>query len=372
VNIGNLVAAAAALWFAATASGADCLVYAGTYAGGASRGIYGYRFDTRSGRMKSLGQMAEASSATFLVAHPDHRFLYAVNQDGNSVSSFVIAPKSGKLSPINQAPSKGEGPCHLALDRSGRWLAVANCGGSVALLPLRRDGGLAEAQTSIREHGPGGNPQVRTEPHPHGVLFSPDNRFLLVADQGLDRIFVYKFDAATGSLTPADPPFAPAAAGAGVLHLVFHPNGRVLYAIDERSPGVTMYRYDAAGGGLSPIQTVSTLPNGYRGPGTASEIALNAAGTLVYGANRGPDCMALLVVDPLHLTLSPLECTPLVGGTPEYFALDPSGAYLMVANRDSNNITVYTVHPHSGQLRPVGRSVVNLDRPACVVFVPAS
>jgi 6-phosphogluconolactonase len=372
VNIRILRSLAAALLIASTARGADYLVYAGTYTSGSSHGIYGYRFDTRGGKLKTLGLMAETSNPSFLLEHPDHRFLYAVNEDtGNSVSAFLIDPKSGKLSLVNKAASKGDGPCHLALDRGGRWLAVANYGsGSVAVLPLRKDGGLGEAQAFVQHHGSSANPQRQAGPHAHSVLFSPDNRFLLAADLGADKIFVYRFDPGTGSLTPADPPFATVAPGSGVRHLAFHPNGAVLYAINELSSSVTAFRYDPASGALAEFQTVSTLPPSHAGGNTAAEIAVNAAGTMVYGSNRGHESMALLAIDPLRFTLSALEFTPLIGRTPRHFAIDPTGGYLIVANQDAGSITVYSVHPRSGQLRPVGRPTPNIDLPACVVFVP--
>jgi 6-phosphogluconolactonase len=357
---------------ASAASGADYLVYAGTYTSGSSRGIYGYRFDTRTGRLRPLGLMADTSNPAFLVAHPDHRFLYAANEDAsNSVSAFLIDPKSGKLSLVNKAASKGESPCHLALDRGGRWLGVANCGsGSVAVLPLRKDGGLAEAHTPAPPRGTSVNPQRRAGPPANSVLFAPDNRFVLVSDPGLDKIFIYRFDAETGTLTPSDPAFATLAPGAGAGHLAFHPNGRVLYALNELLPGVTAFRYDPASGALTEFQTVSTLPPSGGVRGAAAHIAVNPAGTMVYASNRGLANMALLVVDPLRFTLSALESTPLVGQSPGYFAIDPTGAYLITANRDSASITVYSVHPHSGQLRPVGRPTPSIDQPACVVFVP--
>lgn len=355
--------AAAALLLPVSASGADFLVYAGTYTSGSSRGIYGYRFDPRNARMKPLGLLATVSNPTFLVAHPDNRFLYAVSQDtGGSVSAFLINPKSGKLSPVNTASSKGDAPCHLALDRSGRWLAVANYGsGSVAILPLRRDGGVGEALAFVEHHGVS---------RVHSVLFSPDNRFLLAADLGLNRIYVYRFNPDTGALTPADTPFVPAPAGVGVRHLTFHPNGRVVYAINETRPSVTGYFYDVASGGLSEIETIPIAPDSYTGPDTGGEIAVNAAGTMVYASNRGNDSMALLVVDPVRFKLSTLEITPLLGRTPRHFALAPAGAYMLVGNQDSGNLSVYTAHPHTGQLRPTGRPTPKIDRPACVVFVP--
>jgi len=353
-----------ALLFAAGARGADYLVYAGIYTTGSSRGIYGYRFDPRNAKFKPLGLLATLSNPTFVVAHPDNRFLYAVSQrSGGTVNSFLIDPKTGRLSPVNQASSKGDSPCHLALDRSGRWIAVANyASGSLAVLPLRRDGGVGEA-LAFEEHHAGS--------HVHCVLFSPDNRFLLAADIGLNRIYVYRFDAETGALTPADTPYIDAPTGAGVRHLAFHPNGRVLFAIHETKPSVTSYFYNAESGELSEIATIAIVPAAYSGPDLGGEIAVNSTGTVVYASNRGHDSMALVVPDPVRFTLSLLEITPLTGRTPRHFALDPTGAYMLVGNQDSGSISAYTVHPHTGQLRPVGRPTPKIDRPACVVIVPA-
>jgi len=361
VNWQRLAALPAALLVCAAASGAQYLVYAG-----AADGIRGYRFDARSARLKRLGTMAEVPSPSFLVVHPDHRFLYALNGAGNGVSAFLIAPKSGKLSLVNQADSKGTNPCHLMLDGSGRWLAVANCGsGSVSLFPLRRDGGIADPQSVTLP--PGGS--ATGAPRPQGLAFSPDNHFLLVADQGLDRIVVYRFNADTGALTPADPPFAQAAPGSGPRRLAFHPNGRLVYVVNETQPGVTAWRFDPAKGSLDDFQTVSLLQSAAGRPGAGVEIALNAAGTLVYASDGASDTIGLLVVDPVRFSLSVLEFTPLVGRRPSGFALDPTGAFLLVANHDSNYLTIYTVHPHSGQLRPAGRAVA-AESPTCVVVVP--
>ena len=364
MNLLHLRGWAAVLLLAAGAHGADYLVYAGTYTTGTSRGIYGYRFDPRNAKFKPLGLMAALPNPTFLVAHPDNRFLYAVSQQaGGSVNSFLINPKTGKLSPINQASSKGDSPCHLALDRSGRWIAVANYGsGSLAVLPLRRDGGVGEALAFEEHHGAS---------RVHCVLFALDNRFLLAADVGLNRIYVYRFNAENGALTPADPPYIEGPPGAGVRHLAFHPNGSVLFAINETKPSVTSYFFDLKKGQLHPLATIPIVPDAYTGPDLGGEIAVNAAGTVVYASNRGNDSMALVVPDPVRFTLSLLEITPLTGRTPRHFALDPTGAYMLVGNQDSGNLSAYTVHPHTGQLRPVGRPTPTIDKPACVVIVPA-
>lgn len=359
MKLWHLVLVAALLIPAASASPADYFLYAGT--GGESRGIYGYRFDSHNGRTKPLGLLAGVSDTSFLLEHPDHRFLYAASKDAGSVSAFLIALKTGKLTPVNRSSTKGSGPCHLALDRSGRWLAAANCaGGSFALFPLRKDGGLGDARLIMLPSSPDSRVTC--------VLFSPDNRYLLVADQGLDKIVEYDFDPETGSLGHRETQFLTASPGVGIRQLIFHPSGRAIYAANGTRHGVTTYRWNAANGALDEVQTL-TLP---QLPGSSTEnspeIAANAAGSIVY-ASFGSDELGLLTVDPQRLTLSVLESTPLVGRKPSHFTLDPTGGYLAVANLDSNDISIYSVHPHTGQLRPVSR-VPSIDRPSSLAFVP--
>jgi len=357
----NLAAILLALAPLAAASGADSFVYAGTYTRGASKGIYAYRFQSATGRLKPLGVAVKMSSPSFLTLHPNGRFLYAVGEDANIVDSFAIDPKTGKLTFLNEVSSHGEGPCHLALDATGRWLAVANYGGgSMALLPVKADGRLGDAKVVERHE----------KSHAHHVLFSPDNRFLLLADLGLDRIFVYRFDAAKGSIAPNDPPLAEVPAGSGVRHLALHPNGKILYAINEKASTVTAFHYDPAKGVLESFQSVSTLPSTYKGSSTTAEIAVNPAGTVLYGSNRGHDSIALFSIDPERFTLMPMEYAPTLGETPRHFALDPAGGYLIAANQDSNDIVVFRVHPKTGQLIPVGRPIKDAPMPVCILFVP--
>ena len=340
---------------AAAASGAELLVYAGST--GAHPGIYGYRFDARGPRLRPLGLLAALSNPSRLLEHPDHRFLYSLSAEG--VSAFLIGPKSGKLSLVNKVSSKGASPCDLALDRSGTWLAVANRGGaSVSILPLRQDGGLGDARAIALPAGA----------RPEGLAFSPDNRFLLVADEASSAIATYRFDAKTGALTPSDPPVT-AIPGAGVHRLAFHPNGHELYAVNEARPGVTAFRYDPATGGLAEFQTLP-VPQPAAAEPSAAEIVFNRGGSMAYESQGSSDSVGLLVVDPDRFTLSALEFTPLIGAGPHAFVTDPTGAFLLMSNRDSDNLTIYTVHPHSGQLRPVGRATPPIEHPVCLVAVP--
>lgn len=352
---------------ALSAHAADRLVYVGSYTQGPGIGISLFHFDDRTGKLTSAGLAAETSNPSFLVEHPNHRFLYSVNEDQQGgVSAFAIDRNTGKLTLLNKVPSGGNGPCHLAVDKTGHWLAVANYGsGDLALLPIAADGKLSAPVFTERHPGGSVNPARQQGPHAHCVLFSPDNRFLLLADLGHDKIFVYRFDAAAGSLKPQDP--GTVAPGAGVRHLAFHPNGRVLYAVDEMGSSITAFHYDA--GALSEFQTISTVPKDFKGRNSGAEIAVNAAGTAVYSSNRGQDSIALFAVDPERLTLTAVDHTPTLGRTPRHFTLDPSGTFLLAANQDSDSIAVFHVHPRTGQLTPAGKVVTGIPKPVCILFL---
>ena len=355
------------------AQAADYLVYAGTYTRGDSRGIYLFHFNSSKGQLSKPTLAAETLNPSFLAEHPNHRFLYAVNeggQGGNTVSAFAIDAKTGKLTPLNAVSSMGDGPCHLAVDATGHWLAVANYNnGTMALIPVHGDGTLGEAKQVEKHTGSSANPQRQRGPHAHCVVFSPDNRFLLLADLGLDKIFVYKFDAAAGTLTANDPPAAQVTPGSGVRHLAFAPNGRVLYSINEMGMTITAFHYDPAKGTLDAFQYVPTVPDSAKTPNSSTaEVAVNRAGTRVYGSNRGNDSIALFAVDPRHETLSFMEDTSTLGKTPRHFTLDPTGKFLLVANQDSGDISVFKVHPGSGQLRPTGQLVKGAAFPVCLLF----
>jgi len=355
------------------ANAADYWVYTGTYSRGPSKGIYLLKFQTTTGKFAPVGLAAESVSPSFLAIHPNRQFLYAVNEGNGagSVSAFAVDSKTGKLTFLNTVSSQGSGPCHLALDRTGKWLAVANYNsGHMAVLPVGPDGKLGEQPIAVvRNEGSGPNKSRQQGPHAHEVVFSPDNRFLLLADLGLDKIFVYRFDPNTGKITPNDPPSASVAPGAGVRHFAFHPNGKALYAIDELGNTITAFMYDAAKGVLAQFQTVSTLPEGFTGNSSTAEIAVNSAGTVLYGSNRGNDSIAIFAIDPVKFTLTPKGHAPTLGRTPRHFTLDPSGRYLLAENQDSNNIAVFTVHPTTGDLTPMKPAVVETPIPVCAVFL---
>jgi 6-phosphogluconolactonase len=211
--------------------------------------------------------------------------------------------------------------------------------------------------------------QRQAGPHAHEVVFSADNKFLLLADLGADKIFVYKFDAATGKATPNDPDSGALAPGSGPRHMAFHPNGRVLYVINEIALTVTAFHWDPAKGTLTSFQTISTVPDSDKGKGSTAEIAVDKSGKHVYGSNRGHDSIALFSVDPSTQMLTAVDHTPVMGKTPRHFTLDPAGKFLLAANQDSNDITIFKIHPNTGQLTPAGQPVKDIGAPVCVLFV---
>ena len=357
---------------AATAHGAELLAFSGSNPGGGAKGIYAYRFNTVSGELKPAGLAAETSNPSFVAVDGSGQFLYAVNAVGGQgmVSAFSIDRAAARLTLINQVSSKGGGPCHLALDATGRWLAVANYGtGSVAVLPVGAGGKLGEAVGFDQHHGSGVNHARQEGPHAHEAVFSPDNRYLLVPDLGLDQILVYRFDAAKGTIAPSDPPFAVLAPGSGPRHLAFHPNGKIVYVLNEMASTVTAFRYDAAKGALQDFQTLSALPAHFAHVSTAAEIVVNAAGTALYASNRGDDSIALFRIEAERFRMAEPEFTPTLGRTPRHFTLAPDGRFLLVSNQDSDHIEVFRVHSPSGELTPTRYPPVEQPRPVCLVFV---
>ena len=358
-------------------SGSAMLVYIGTYTGAKSKGIYVSRFDPATGWLTSPELAAETPSPSFLAIHPGKHFLYAAGEATNlggkpigAVSAFKLDAKTGQLTLVNQESSGGAGPCHLAVDRTGKCLLVANYGsGSIAALPIRADGSLAEPSAVIQHHGSSINPQRQAGPHAHFITPDPDNRFTLTCDLGLDQVLVYRLDPGKGSLVANAPPFAAVKPGSGPRHLAFHPSGRFVFLINEMGSTLTVFAYDANRGVLKASQTISTLPEGFAGNSTCAEVQVHPSGKFVYGSNRGQDSIAVFGFDAASGKLTSLEHQPTQGKTPRHFALDPGGKWLFVENQDSDNIVVFQVDSKTGRLRPAGQTV-SVGSPVCAVFVP--
>ena len=358
----------------------DMLVYFGTYTGAKSKsqGIYVSRLDLASGALTAPELAAETTSPSFLALHPARDFLYSVNEvgtfegkPGGSVSAFAIARGTGTLSLLNQQSSAGAGPAHLVVDKSGKNVLVANYGGgSVAVLPIQPDGTLKPASAFIQHTGSSVNLQRQKQPHAHSINVDPPNRLAYVADLGLDKVLIYRFNAEKGSLVANDPPFASVEGGAGPRHFAFHPKGRFAYVINEMHCTVTAFAVDPRRGALKELQTISTLPAGQSvasGYSTA-EVQVHPSGRFLYGSNRGHDSIAVFAIDQTSGRLTHLQNEPTQGSTPRGFGIDPTGTYLLAGNQRSDSVIVFRIDRETGRLTPAGHKI-EIGSPVCVKFL---
>jgi 6-phosphogluconolactonase len=354
------------------------LVYFGTYTNDASKGIYVSRLDLSSGALTAPELAVETTSPSFLALHPSRRYLYAANevrsfegQETGAVSAFAIDAATGRLTTLNQQSSGGSGPAHLVVDRSGQNVLVANYGGgSVAVLPVGTDGRLRPPSAVVQHTGSSVNPKRKSKPYAHSINVDPGNRFAYAADLGIDKVMIYRFDPAAGTLVANDPASASVAPGSGPRHFAFDPTGSHAYVINEMLMTITAFSHDAARGALAEVQTISTLPPGQdvaQGFSTA-EVQVHPSGRFVYGSNRGHDSVTVFARDASSGRLTFLQNVPTQGAFPRNFGIDPSGRYLLAANQRSNSVVVFRIDQDTGRLTPTGHSVT-VGTPVCVTFV---
>lgn len=351
-------------------------VYIGTYTNAKSKGVYSVSFDPATGKLGNPVLAGEIVNPSYVVVHPNGQTLYSVSEIANfdgqktgSVASFRVDRETGALTLLNKVASKGTGPCHLSIDKTGKNLLVANYGsGSVAVLPIESDGKLREASSFVQHTGSGADPKRQKGPHGHSINPSPDNKYAVAADLGLDQLLVYKFDAAKGTLEPNATPYFKTAPAAGPRHFAFHPNGKFGFVINEMLSTITAMSWDAQKGVFTEVQTVKTLPEGFSGDNSTAEIVVHPSGKFVYGSNRGHDSIAVFAVDPNKGTLTFVEHAPTMGKVPRNFNVDPSGAYLIAANQQSDSLVVFKIDQSTGKLTPTGQTV-EVGSPVCVKFV---
>lgn len=367
--------AAGLLACATVLNAANYFTYVGTYTGPKSKGIHLFKLDTATGVLTPQGLAAEITNPTFMAVHPNQRFLYSISEiggaKGGGVTAFAIDPATGKLAQLNQQSSGGNGPCHLSVDKTGKCVLVANYGGgSIAALPVKADGSLAEAATFIQHTGSSVNPQRQKGPHAHWIDVDTANRFAFSCDLGLDKILSYRLDPAKGTLTPNDPPHTATAPGAGPRHLAFHPNGQYAFVINEMGNTMSVYRYDAKAGRLAEIQSLPTLPPDFSGNSSTAEVEVHPSGKFVYGSNRGHDSIVVYAVDQTTGKLTLVQHQSSLGKSPRNFAVDPTGAWLIAGNQSSGNLVVFKIDAATGKLAETGQ---NFEVPGvCVKFVKAN
>lgn len=344
----------------------------GTYTKGKSEGIYVYRFNPNRGEFTPISKIA-ASNPSYLAISKDQKYVYAVNENGGDtpgeVSAFAFDKTKGELKFLNKQPSGGDAPCYVSIDSTGKWIVVANySGGNLSALKTNADGSLQPAAQTIGHEGYGVNVQRQEMPHVHSVVFSPDEQHLFSADLGNDRLYNYKFNPneATNPLSDADPAYNELPDGSGPRHFIFHPNKKYAYVINELLGNIVAYQYD--GGRLTEIQTISSTTAGDKNDRGSADIHITSDGKFLYASNRGQanDITIYKVQTDGKLVEVGHQA---VGIHPRNFIIDPTNRFLLVANRDSNNIQVFVINKNYGLLTDTGTKI-DIDMPVCLKMMP--
>ena len=354
---------------------------------GTGRGIHIFRVNRTTGTLTPIGVYRMGASPNCLAVNAKEDRLYATNETAcvgknkeGTLSAFSVDPANGQLTLLNTVRSGGKGPTHVSLHPTERFLFVANYfAGSVAVLPILPDGRLGEPTDVKVDSGkigptkatnaPEGSFAISGHDRTHAHMIRPDasGRFVLHVDLGLDKIFIWKFDATNGTLTPADPPSVSLPPGDGPRHFDFHPNGHWLYSIQEEGSTVCLFDYDPKTGRLRPRQTVSTLPPGYKGSNFCSAIRISSDGRFVYAANRLHDSIGIFRVGKTgELTYLGEEWTR--GDYPRSFSFDPSGNFLYSLNQRADNVAVFKVNRKTGGLEFTGHYAA-VGNPSHMVFL---
>lgn len=352
----------------------DPLVYVGTYTNGKSEGIYVYRLNLATGEMTHQSTAKGVSNPAFLAIDPSRRFLYAANESGQflgkkggGLTAFAIDQKTGALAKLNEVSVPGV-PCHVSVHPSGKAVLVANYGGgNVVICPVSADGKLGEVSDVAQHSGKSVDPKRQDGPHAHCAMLDAAGQYAFAPDLGLDKVMIYKVDAAKGKLLPNG--FLAVKPGAGPRHFDFHPSGKFAYVINELNSTLTACAYDKAKGALRELQTVTTLPAGFDGQNYPADIHVHPSGKFVYGTNRGHNSLVAFAIDGAgKLTLIGHESTQ--GKWPRNFGIDPTGQFLLAANQNSDTVVAFRIDAATGKLTPAGRTT-EIPAPVCIKFIPS-
>jgi 6-phosphogluconolactonase len=354
------------------------LLFVGTNTGGksSSTGIYAFRWEPNSGSLVPLGLAAETASPAYMAISPDGRHLYAVNEiseykgsNTGSVSAFTLNRTAGTLVLENVVSSGGMGPCNIAVDHTGKAVFVADgAGGSLASYRVLPTGGLGEPVSNFHFPGHSVNPKRQMHAYTHCTVISPDNRYLIVNDLGLDRVTTFRFDPGTAVLTPNASPFFQAVPGSGPRNLTFHPNGRWAYSVNEMGNTLDALAWDSGTGTLTGFQHISTLPPNFSGENIAATVRVDSTGRFLYVSNRGANTIAVFSINPRQGTLQPIQQISCGGETPRYFSIDPTNRWLLIANQDSATIVVLARDSRTGLLSATNTRT-KVDFPMFLLFV---
>ena len=355
-------------WFSFLPAG-ELTFYVGAL-GPDAKGVWRGTLDAETGKLSTPVLIAEIKSGSFLALRPDGQTLYVTTElaDGSGGVSALQLNAAAPAKLLNAQTTGGKNCNHLAVDAQGRNLVAINYGsGSVACLPINADGSLAEFTSLIQHEGKSVHPTRQTGPHAHGAYFDNANKFVAVPDLGVDRIFVYRFDAEQGILARHPPAGVSQKPGDGPRHFTFHPAQPFAYACNELALTVTAFHYDATLGTLQPFQVVDTLPEGAERKGaSAAEIFCHPNGRTLYVSNRIHDSLAVYAIredGSLKLIQHQLN----VPGTPRGFGLSSDGRWLVCAGQKAGTLNAYRVDSETGRLTDT-QQALPVGSASCVLF----
>lgn len=349
-------------------------LFTGTYTTGSSEGIYVFSFDPLTGEVTPVDTARGIDQPSYLEVTPDGQFLYAVNETGGitpgRISAFSFDKTSGKLKLLNQKPTYGDHPCYVTISSNRKWVIAANySGGNLAAYRVNEDGSLSDTYQVIQHEGKGPNAERQDAPHVHSAVITPDNKFLLVQDLGIDKIMVYRFnpEADKDPLSPAKSPYMATQPGGGPRHIAFHPGKQWLYLMEEMGGAVTGYRYK--NGKLKQFTRVDAHPPGYTGSRGSADIHVSPDGKFLYASNRfEANNIAIFSIHPGNGSLTSVGYQDVIGNFPRNFVIDPSGNWLLVANQKSDDIRIFRINKETGLLTPSENSIL-VGNPVCLKFL---
>jgi len=353
-------------------SRAPTWMYVGSFTGegrGHGEGLSVFQRAGESDRWRQIQLLKDLADPSFVITNRQKRFLYSVHGDGTQATAYRIDQASGRLTVVNQQPTGGRNGVHLSIDATGRLLVAANyASGTVALLPIADDGSLGpRADLATLTGTPGPHRTQQESSHPHHCPFDRSGRIVVVPDKGLDKIFVFRVDAARRALVPAARPDVSSRAGAAPRHAEFHPTLPYVYVINELDSTIAVYRFDVETGALEPLQVHTTVPSRYTGNNSGAEIAVAPSGRFLYGSNRGHDSIAIFAIDQATGLLTSVGWEPTQGKTPRFFGLDPTGTHLYAANQNSDTVVIFAIDQASGKLKPTGETI-DVKSPTTIAF----
>lgn len=342
------------------------LIFAGTFDGKGSEGLYVFSFDRKNLTFELLQTISDRMAPSFQAVYSKMPVVYSASRspisgqsDHQTIGAYRADRDTGRLSLINEQSVMGISPAHVSVDPLGSFVYVSNyTSGNLSMFPIRDDGGLDEASDVVQHTGSSIHPTRQQKAHAHAADPSPDGRFLYVSDLGMDKIMIYEVDRQQRTLSPASTPWFENTPGAGPRHLAFRPDGAYAYSAEELTSTVAVLRVDKNTGALQQVQRISMLPDDFQGSNTAADIHVSPDGKFLYASNRGHDSIVIFEIDEFtgELSLAGHEST--IGEHPRNFMIDESGKLLFVANRDSNHIVVFRRNPLTGLLDYTGTELI--------------